>query len=71
MDEYRTLGEGAEAHWEVVERMLFIFAKLNPGIKYVQVSAGCLHCTCIVMMRDGIGRDEEGIERGVQRMESR
>ncbi|EDV28176.1 uncharacterized protein TRIADDRAFT_53506 [Trichoplax adhaerens] len=34
--EYHTLSEGEEAHWEVVERMLFIYAKLNPGIGYVQ-----------------------------------
>ncbi|XP_067940701.1 TBC1 domain family member 13-like [Watersipora subatra] len=35
-NEFHTLGEGEEAHWEVVERMLFIYAKLNPGIQYVQ-----------------------------------
>lgn len=35
-DEYVVLEEGEEAHWEVVERILFIFAKLNPGILYVQ-----------------------------------
>lgn len=34
--EYATLSNGEEAHWEVIERMLFIYAKLNPGIKYVQ-----------------------------------
>ncbi len=28
-------GEG-EAHWEVVERILFLYAKLNPGQSYVQ-----------------------------------
>lgn len=27
---------GKEAHWEVVERILFLYAKLNPGINYVQ-----------------------------------
>lgn len=26
-----------EMHWQVVERLLFIYSKLNPGIKYVQV----------------------------------
>ncbi|KJE96369.1 TBC1D13 protein [Capsaspora owczarzaki ATCC 30864] len=32
-----TRGAGhQEAHWEVVERILFVFAKLNPGIAYVQ-----------------------------------
>lgn len=27
----------SELHWQVVERILFIYSKLNPGIKYVQV----------------------------------
>ena len=31
------LAEGQEAHWEVVERILFIYVKLNPGQGYVQV----------------------------------
>ncbi|XP_063172303.1 TBC1 domain family member 13 isoform X1 [Candoia aspera] len=34
--EYEVLPDGSEAHWEVVERILFIYAKLNPGIAYVQ-----------------------------------
>jgi len=34
--EYKILSEGQEAHWEVVERILFIYAKLNPGTSYVQ-----------------------------------
>ena len=29
-------GPGQEAHWEVVERILFLYAKLNPGQGYVQ-----------------------------------
>ena len=33
---YKILPEGQEAHWEVCERILFIFALLNPGIAYVQ-----------------------------------
>ncbi|ESP04816.1 hypothetical protein LOTGIDRAFT_156039 [Lottia gigantea] len=37
-DEYAVLPDGQEAHWEVVERILFIYAKLNPGLNYVQVS---------------------------------
>ncbi|GMT33789.1 hypothetical protein PFISCL1PPCAC_25086 [Pristionchus fissidentatus] len=28
--------EGSETHWQVAERILFIYAKLNPGVKYVQ-----------------------------------
>ncbi len=34
--EYTHLQDGNEAHWEIVERILFIFAKLNPGNSYVQ-----------------------------------
>ncbi|KAI1724120.1 rab-GTPase-TBC domain-containing protein [Ditylenchus destructor] len=30
------ISEGEELHWQVVERILFIYAKLNPGVKYVQ-----------------------------------
>lgn len=30
------MAEGKEAHWEVVERILFLYAKLNPGQSYVQ-----------------------------------
>ena len=28
--------KGQEAHWEVVQRILFLYAKLNPGQSYVQ-----------------------------------
>lgn len=35
-DEYAHLSDGQEAHWEIVQRILFIFAKLNPGNSYVQ-----------------------------------
>lgn len=31
MEDYAPLDEGQEAHWEVVERILFLYAKLNPG----------------------------------------
>lgn len=34
--EYSYLPDGKEAHWEIVERILFIFAKLNPGSSYIQ-----------------------------------
>ncbi|CAL4062806.1 unnamed protein product, partial [Meganyctiphanes norvegica] len=34
--DYMPLSPGSEAHWEVVERILFIYAKLNPGQSYVQ-----------------------------------
>ncbi|KAM8934445.1 TBC1 domain family member 13 isoform 1-T1 [Pelodytes ibericus] len=36
LNECKPLPSGSEAHWEVVERILFIYAKLNPGIAYVQ-----------------------------------
>ncbi|KAI8430664.1 hypothetical protein MSG28_000861 [Choristoneura fumiferana] len=32
--DYAPLREGCEAHWEVVERLLFLYAKLNPGQGY-------------------------------------
>lgn len=35
-EEYAPLPRGQEAHWEVVERLLFVYAKLNPGQGYVQ-----------------------------------
>ena len=38
MEDYAPLDQGREAHWEVVERILFLYAKLNPGQSYVQVS---------------------------------
>lgn len=34
--EYAYLPDGQEAHWEVIQRILFIYAKLNSGDKYVQ-----------------------------------
>lgn len=36
LNKYEVPPSGCEAHWEVVERILFIYAKLNPGIAYVQ-----------------------------------
>ncbi|KAG5344953.1 TBC13 protein, partial [Acromyrmex charruanus] len=35
-EDYAPLSEGGEAHWEVLERILFLYAKLNPGQGYVQ-----------------------------------
>jgi len=37
-EEFVVLADGQEANWEVVERILFIYAKLNPGHSYVQAS---------------------------------
>ncbi len=34
--EYAYLPDGQEAHWEVIQRILFLYAKLNAGEKYVQ-----------------------------------
>ena len=42
-EEFVVLSEGEEAHWEVVERILFIYSKLNPGQSYVQVSSGQMY----------------------------
>lgn len=36
IEDYAPMAEGQEAHWEVVERILFLYAKLNPGQSYVQ-----------------------------------
>src|SRR4051812_21811478 len=44
-DQYNPLTYGEEAHWEVVERILFLYYKLNPGVKYVQVCSTIL-CVC-------------------------
>lgn len=35
-EDYAPLEQGSEAHWEVLERILFLYAKLNPGQGYVQ-----------------------------------
>lgn len=35
-EDYAPLPDGGEAHWEVLERILFLYAKLNPGQGYVQ-----------------------------------
>lgn len=36
IESYEAMDAGLEAHWEVVERILFLYAKLNPGQGYVQ-----------------------------------
>lgn len=37
VEDYTPIMEaGQEAHWEVVQRLLFLYAKLNPGQSYVQ-----------------------------------
>jgi len=36
-DEFMPLPDGQEAHWEVCERILFVYTKLNPGLGYIQV----------------------------------
>lgn len=35
-DEFAPLPDGQEAHWEVCERILFVYTKLNPGLGYIQ-----------------------------------
>lgn len=34
---YHALQHGQEAHWEVCERVLFVYSKINQGLRYVQV----------------------------------
>ena len=41
-DEFAPLPDGQEAHWEVCERILFVYTKLNPGLGYIQAR----HCCC-------------------------
>jgi hypothetical protein len=42
LEDYAPLDEGKEAHWEVVERILFLYAKLNPGKSNVCTEVGWL-----------------------------
>ncbi|CAF4165350.1 unnamed protein product [Rotaria socialis] len=35
-NEYEVLANGSEAHWQVLERILFVFSQLNSGQSYVQ-----------------------------------
>ncbi|XP_052790788.1 TBC1 domain family member 13-like isoform X2 [Mya arenaria] len=35
-EEFVPLPEGQEAHWEVCERILFVYGKLNTGLGYIQ-----------------------------------
>ncbi|CAG8576374.1 786_t:CDS:10 [Ambispora leptoticha] len=46
-----------DLHWEAIERILFIYAKLNPGIGYVQGMNEILGPIYYTMANDG---DEEG-----------
>jgi len=46
-DDLVILADGQEANWEVVERILFIYAKLNPGHSYVQASTLVVQCRCL------------------------
>ena len=48
-DEFVPLPYGQEAHWEVCERILFVYAKLNPGLGYIQVTeviVSTMSCYC-------------------------
>jgi len=40
-EDYDLPEPGKEAHWQVVERILFLFAKMHPAVKYIQVSGYC------------------------------
>ena len=45
MEDYAPLDEGQEAHWEVVERILFLYAKLNPGKLDHYITSNLKVCT--------------------------
>lgn len=58
-------GEGgvvSEAHWEVVERILFVYAKLNPGQSYVQGMNEIMGPLYYVLATDG----DEGWRAGAE-----
>ncbi len=48
--EYAYLPDGQEAHWEVIQRILYIYAKLNSGDKVCIVSKNiCSAFRCIFL----------------------
>jgi hypothetical protein len=49
-----------ESHWEVVERILFIYAKLNPGQGYVQGMNEIIGPIYYTLASDFGGADNEG-----------
>jgi len=61
-EDYQPLSEGQEAHWEVVERMLFLYAKLNPGQGYVQGMNEIIGPIYYVMASDSRGEWREHAE---------
>ena len=42
---YHALQHGQEAHWEVCERLLFVYSKINKGLRYVQVRETHAHAS--------------------------
>ena len=42
-------------HHAAISRVLFIYAKLNPGIRYVQVGCGKAATWCMVLKEWGCG----------------
>lgn len=61
-EDYVTLSEGQEAHWEVAERILFVYAKLNPGQGYVQGMNEILGPIYFSFARDTIASEQEFAE---------
>lgn len=49
------MSEEKDLHWESIERILFLYAKLNPGIGYIQGMNECLGPIYYVLAHD----DEE------------
>ena len=56
IEDYNPIMEaGQEAHWEVVQRILFLYAKLNPGQGYVQGMNEIIGPIYYVMASDSSG----------------
>ena len=50
-DGFVSLDDDQEANWEVVERVLFVYAKLNPGHGYVQVCLSIDSFICLFVIK--------------------
>ncbi|CAL7949202.1 unnamed protein product [Xylocopa violacea] len=74
-EDYAPLAEGGEAHWEVLERILFLYAKLNPGQGYVQehAEADTFFCFTNLMseIRDFFIKSLDEAEFGINSMMSK
>ncbi|KAL5290730.1 TBC1D13 family protein [Megaselia abdita] len=62
VENYEAMDEGQEAHWEVVQRILFIYAKLNPGQGYVQGMNEIIGPIYYIMASDPSAEQRENAE---------